>query len=106
MNTHVFQNVGENLKNFQLSDKRQRDYFHSKVFRPAGFLLMLKAFKNSKHEETLDNLRNIEKELWLPVVPRQPKHLAIAVLGSAQAHVGVTEGKIETNGVAVDLHQL
>lgn len=66
---------------------------------------MLKELKNSKHEETLDDL-NKEKVWWLPVVPRQQKHLAIAVLSPAQTHVEVTEGRIETCGVAVGLHQL
>lgn len=44
--------------------------------------------------------------LWLPAVPRQRKHLAIAVLYPAQAHVEVTEGRRENRGVALDLHQL
>lgn len=66
-------------------------------------LLMAIAFKHSKHEK-IDALRNKEKVLWLPVVPRQTKHLAIALLGPAQALAEITEGSKETRGVAVGLH--
>lgn len=49
-------------------------------------------------------LRKKEKVLWLPVVPRQPKHLAIAVLGPSMALVEITQRCKETHGVAIGLH--
>lgn len=55
--------------------------------------------------KTRDDLRNKGKVLWLPVDPRQQKHLAIAVLDPTQAHVEATEGRKETCGAAMCLHQ-